>query len=188
MILKTEVKHLFREGDADRHLGNFLFDATDKLIYPIDMGQAFKLESSWSAKSEPYLLAQLLYAIQLKDTRKAASTMVGIFKKMQVSAPIPAQEEQELIARVAGILESGRPQASRILLVLGELNRFKVRIPFRISLGVIKGLSIVLNEKYAGVAGKEYVAKVLRDEVRSQLIKGRIKEFAGKALCGFLLE
>ncbi|NDG84334.1 MAG: hypothetical protein EBX52_04755 [Proteobacteria bacterium] len=188
MILKTEVKHLFNEGDADRHLGNFLFDPVQKIIYPIDMGQAFKLESSWSAKSEPYLIAQLLYAIQMNDPQRAASSMVGIFKKMQVSAPISIQEERGLVERVAGILESGRSQTSKILLILGELNKSKVRLPFQISLGVIKGLSIVLNEKYAGVAGRDFVVKILRDQVRFQLMKGKIKEFAGKALCGLLLE
>ncbi len=171
-IIETELDALFRNGDADRHMGNYLFDLENKIIYPLDPGQFYQLENkSILGLGETYFTAQMLYAFSLKDKTKAAQKLFYVFDRLKTNdKPISKNDKALFVENVRNILSGEEGLDKKILSVMSELNQRRIRIPFRISLGVIKGFSIVLKEEYAKVAGKEFVEERLEKEIKKIII------------------
>lgn len=174
-IINTEVKNIFSEGDADRHLGNFLFDRKKKIIYPLDMGQYFKLEKSTLFKQgQTFHVARMIQALSLEDKSAGAKLLVEVFEKLKTTGDISAPARAKLLSQIETLLkDTKKTQIDKVLGILAELNKAKVRLPFEVSLGVIKGMSIVFNEDYAKVVGPAYVEAKVKAVVTKEIIKGQ---------------
>lgn len=188
LVVAAELHLLFdrRHFDADRHMGNFLFDPKTKRVYPIDMGQAYELEGNgWFSPGDPYAVAEILYGVTDKDPERGAATLARVFLRIEEDAPSrDADFARELSGAIAAILkaESSEDPARQLKMktfkVLAELNKKRVHLPLHFTMGVVKGLMIVLNEKYAKAVDPEFITSRLEGFVRCQMTKGfRYKAF-----------
>jgi hypothetical protein len=115
--------------------------------------------------------------MSLSDKNKGAKILTDVFNTLKTSGVISAQSLAKLNQSLLTILGTDVPLMDKILNILAELEREKIRLPYSISLGLLKGLSIITNEKYAKVAGEKFVSDALAKSVRSQLLKGVIPAY-----------
>ncbi len=173
LIVQTELSLMLEHGqfDADRHLGNYLFDPKTKSVYPIDMGQVYMLTPNNEHKpGDPYFIAKIIYGIMNPDFRQGAKDLADVFLKISdLSEQDQEAIKDKLLRAIEEVLQKNLSLESKPLYVLGELNRLRVHIPLRFSMGIIKGLMIVLNEEYAKAIDPSF-------------IYGKIAPFVGRQL------
>lgn len=176
LVVAAELHLLFdhEHFDADRHMGNFLFDPKTKRVYPIDMGQAYRLQGNgWFKPGDPYAVAEILYGVSDKDAKRGAATLVRAFLRIEEDAkPHDENFVRELTASFVKILSGDESMKMKTFKTLAELNKRRVHLPLRFTMGVIKGLMIVLNEKYAKTVGPDFIRERIEKFIRCQMIKG----------------
>lgn len=175
LIVDAELHLLLNKGhfDADRHLGNYLFDPQTKSVYPIDMGQTYSLTpNTLFTPGDRYAIAEWLYGITNEDPAVGAETLTRVFLRIaknrgeNISALPPLVEGIETALRQEGDFKL------KTIRVLSELNKRRIRLPLRFTMGIVKGLTIVLNEKYAKVLSDDFATTRIRSFVKKQLFWG----------------
>ena len=180
LILDTEFKFLFKDGvfDADRHLGNYLFDPVRKLLYAIDFGQVYRIKkSSFFGQGETSAIARIIYGLEMKDTALAAKEIrEALFSVSENGKDVSNDRIGVIDAKIATVLRTRAPEKvrERLLGILGVLTEARIHLPLTFSLGVMKATMILTYEKYAKVAGFEYVRSQLSKHVKRELVFGKI--------------
>ncbi|MGK5083296.1 AarF/UbiB family protein [Bdellovibrionota bacterium FG-1] len=173
LLVQTELDLLLKEGrfDADRHLGNYLFDPKTKRVYAIDFSQVYGLKrGNLLEPGDRVYLARILRALSSENKEAAARELSEVFIAVAENRKqLPAEAQAQLQAKLLKILQGPSEIRGKILALLGELTQQKVHLPLRYSLGIFKGVLIVTNEEYAKL-------------VPAGMIEDRLKAFAKKAL------
>ncbi|MBL7716342.1 MAG: hypothetical protein JNL01_12825 [Bdellovibrionales bacterium] len=176
LIVETELDFLFNRGefDADRHLGNYLFDPHKRVIYPIDFSQTYRLkENRLTEPGGRYFLARMIYGLsQASSTdgaRILAETLYAIIHRDQSVDPAEVERIQNSILAT---MSEELPLNKKMLKVLGQLTSIRVYLPPEYSLGLVKALSILTQEKYSRYVPEDLIRKRIAAFARSQLILG----------------
>lgn len=173
LIVKTELKLLFNQTfDADRHMGNYLFVPETKEIIFIDPGQVYQLQKNRLLKpGDTYSLAKILYAFNLENKSRAAEILTDQF--LYLATEDSDVNRQILQKHIQDELEKPKEDSNlmffRLMRIISEN---KVRLPLRITMGIIKGLTILSQEGYTKEVGMDYFQSLLTKYVKKELIKG----------------
>jgi predicted unusual protein kinase regulating ubiquinone biosynthesis (AarF/ABC1/UbiB family) len=197
-IEDTELTLLLDKGtfDADRHLGNYLIDPVKKLIYPVDMGQAYRLRpNGFLRPGDSYQLARIIYGISQPDAQKGSEMVVQSFLDIAVGKPnLSVAQRAKFASEVEQVLRRPGAFPEKVLAILAKLTENRVRIPMDYSLGIFKGLLIVTQEDYAKQLPPEFVQSRVARFVRKQMLlgtwyqlTGTIREWVGRFSCAGLL-
>lgn len=192
LIVAGELRMMFDFGhfDADRHMGNYLFDPKTKTIHVIDMGQTYNLRPNKITKpGDPFVIAKMLYGVTHADAKVGAQALAEAFLSVAEEPVKPSDAlEHALVGDIEKALSTKEPIKVKMFAVLAELNKHRVRIPLRYSMGVIKGLMIVLNEEYAKEVAPEFIQERVEKFIRKQFTLGlRFKAFEYLDRCARLL-
>jgi hypothetical protein len=178
MIVDADLDFLLSgEFDADSQVRNFRFDPrdpTNKRIYRLDGGQGWKLKkTSLSHFGDGYYIAQIFTAFAEKDPAKRVSGIVRAFTDITRADGIliPEGAIEALEKDVATFVNGELDDSLKLMSIMGNLNKHKVLLPDRISLGVVKALLIVKREKYAEYVPAEFYEKKFRDYVIRENLK-----------------
>ncbi len=180
-ILKTELEFLFAgQFDADRHIGNYLIDASSKRIYPLDLAQSYSLNRNrFFTEGDPYYLAKIFLGLGHDDKTKGAKILSETFVKLHDAPNVISRETQALLAsEIEAILKYVNADGTRLPMnevfvkILDRLNFHRVRLPSRMSLGVVKDLLIILNEEYAKTVPAKVRDGIIKSFVRKQIVLG----------------
>jgi len=185
LILSTELRFLLERGvfDADRHLGNYLFDPVGKHIFPIDFGQVYTLKKNGIfAPGDHYYLSQIFRGLDDKDASSGAEKLVtAVFSILEGSAPKDHSLVLRLMSKTTAILSSNAAPVEKILKVVAALTSEKVYLPMSYSLGIIKGLSYLTKEDYSKYVSVDFINDRLRSFTKRQTLFGqRFKLFASE--------
>jgi predicted unusual protein kinase regulating ubiquinone biosynthesis (AarF/ABC1/UbiB family) len=177
LIVQTELHFLLEKGhfDADRHLGNYLFDPKEKKIYPIDMGQVYRLKPNRLFRAgDQYVIAQMLYAVSHENLIEGGRILAEAFLNVSVTpfGGSKAEAQADLALSLTAILLEKDDLKDKLFSILAELNQRRIRIPLVYTMGVIKGLSIILNEDYAKELSPDFAQRQLERFVKWQLMFG----------------
>ena len=187
LILDTELQLLFKRGifDADRTLGNYLFDPKSKKVFPLDMGQVYHLQRGGLLTADDrFYLSQLIVAFSEENHDKAAERILRVFVTLNESTPPTKATQEALQAKIREALTSKDLRLDqRLLRVLTESNKAGVYVPLRYSMGIVKGLTILSNEEYAKAAPAKFIENRIRKFVRWQVLRGKVITLLGRDKC-----
>lgn len=188
LILEHELKLLFKVGifDADRTLGNYLFNPKEKKVYPLDMGQVYHLERrGFLTPDDRFYLAQLIMALSDADHAKAARRIMRVFLILNESdKALEREQQQKLQDKIQEALSAQNVRFDqRLLRVLTEANLAGIHIPLRYSMGVVKGLTILSNENYSRFLPEGFIEARIREFARWQVARAKVIELLGRNKC-----
>ncbi len=173
IVVKVKIKMLFKYGyfDPDRHSGNIIIDAENKVIHFIDFGQLENfMKSSNPIKYDPRLvLAQFLVA--LSDLN--AKNIVYYANLMSRTMSLTPVQEKVLADKIEKRLSKFKTQTSKnyqdlmsdIIIDLGDGG---IKFATKYIFGGLKGLIILFGEKYVS---ESVFRNILTSEVKNLLIK-----------------
>lgn len=163
LIMDTELDFLLKDGvfDADRHMGNFLFDSEKKIVYPIDFSQVYELKGGGLlSKGDRSQLAHLLFGLSSKNADEGAGMIEKALKSIAENAKdLDAATWARVRSELKTILAEGSDLRGKMLAMLSLMTKEKVRMPMKWSLGIFKGMMIITNEDYSKHYPKAEVAK-----------------------------
>lgn len=170
-IVKTEFDFLMKDGvfDADRHLGNYLFDPQNKTIYPIDFSQVYFLSKNKLFNTgDKYHVANLIRGINHQDKKKGAQIVASTLNEISLTKA----DAKSLAIEIEPIISDTSLEANQIFTkILAVMTNNNVKLPVKYSLGVVKGLMIISNEDYAKTVSPEYLKNIVKKHVVKQMIK-----------------
>ncbi len=185
LILVTELDLMLHRNifDADRHLGNYLFDPQRKKVYAIDIGQKYALQPNGLVSAgDSYNIARLIRGFTMRDTSLGANVLADVFLDIAEAVPSGGNElRYALVGRLSDALTKDADMRGRVFRALAALNNLRIRIPLRFSMGVIKGLTILLSEDYAKAVSPKFIEDRIRPFVEAQLVFGGRFALFGKA-------
>ena len=123
---------------------------------------------------DPNRLARILRAIGEPSDGSARALAEAFIELSTNRTELPAGTVDDLTTRFTRTLgEVPETQMNqRILRLLGELSQARVYLPDRFTLGVFKGLSIIVNEGYAHHLPPNWVRDRLRRFVAREAVRG----------------
>ncbi|MFA6003311.1 MAG: AarF/UbiB family protein, partial [Elusimicrobiota bacterium] len=165
LIVESSLRLLFREGwfDADRHTGNQLIDAAQKIIYPLDFGQATEFSQTAFWKSdERYELAQFLRALGEGDA-------AGLLRHGQaMSSQGSPRDLPALRQEIEKVLAGDGSLPDRIIALVTAFADHGLRLDGKFTFGAFKGLMTLFGEDYVPEEG---FRKMLSQEIAYLLKK-----------------
>lgn len=173
-ILQTELKFLFKDGifDADRHLGNFLFEPQTKTIHAIDFAQVYDLGKRKILKSDSRRYLALIMAELSKGSEASAKVVSKSLKAIAENSS--AVESLELEKSLNTVFKGNLNSKEKIYKILAIAREQKLHLPVDFTLGIMKGFIILANEDYAEVLGTEKVTNILRPYITYEVIKSKL--------------
>jgi|GEM_PF-4325854 len=150
LIVESSLRLLFREGwfDADRHTGNQLIDPEQKVIYPIDFGQAeaYSRKGFWQS-DERYELAQFLRAFSEGDADRVLSHGRSMSK---AGGPADFSALRDAVRKT---LAGEGSLSDRLIALVAAFTEQGVRLDGKFTFGAFKGLMTLYGESYMSDEG-----------------------------------
>lgn len=172
LILDTELGLLLDEGvfDAERTVGNYLFDPTEKKVYAIDLPQVYRLHRGFLlAEDDRTRLARVFRALVEPPSTDVARLLAEALLELSENKPrLDAAAKRDLVADIETALRRGGRLDERLLRVTGIAHRRGVRLPLHCSLGVMKAMSILSKEEYSKFVDEDFIRARLERFVKRQ--------------------
>jgi predicted unusual protein kinase regulating ubiquinone biosynthesis (AarF/ABC1/UbiB family) len=181
--VKGLVRLFFEHGlwDADRHVGNALYDASTHTIGLIDLAQMEKFSKSLSfLPDERSNVAEFLYAMSSKDEVYLARQA----SMMSKGAALSDSEIKALASKLKTVLEKSLSPQNQVIDTFKVLSESGVILKDKYSAGVLKGMitlsgvDYVPQERFAEIFAEE-AGKYLKQKkswmLRSMYRNARLK-------------